>query len=294
MFKNLSTEGLGVAGRQSELIELALSFGFQGIDLDLADFQNQVKTHGIAHARRLLDSARLKFGPFPLPLVWDDSDEVYQQGARELPDLLKLAADMGMKRAVTTLSPANDLRPYHENFEFHRRRLAEVGELLAPHGIQLGVGFVSGGSPQNRAYQFIQSFEAAVLLVSMVRATNVGLVFDAWQMHATGGSLNDLQKLGGQRITAVYLSDAPADVPPAELKPTQRLLIGETGTIDSSAVLTRVAELGFDGPVTPRIDRSQTKGMRREQLVKLAGERLQAAWKAAGLTPAGKLLAAKS
>jgi hypothetical protein len=53
-----------------------------------------------------------------------------------------------------------------------------------------------------------------------------------------------------------------------------------------------LGELGFDGPVSPRVDRSKNGGFSREKLVKLAGERLDQAWKAAGLTPAGKKLAA--
>ncbi len=35
MFKNLSSKHLGVSGSQNELIELALSFGFKGFDLDI-------------------------------------------------------------------------------------------------------------------------------------------------------------------------------------------------------------------------------------------------------------------
>ena len=86
MFKNLSTDGLGISGRQSEIIELVLSFGFKGIDLDLLDFQRQVATHGLPHARRLLDSARLKIGTFALPLIWDEDDETYRQGLEKLPE----------------------------------------------------------------------------------------------------------------------------------------------------------------------------------------------------------------
>lgn len=103
MFRNLSTEGLGVSGHQSEFIELALSFGFKGIDLDLVDFQQQVQVNGLARARRLLDSAKLKIGTFRLPLVWDDTDEIYQQGLQPLAESLKLAADLGATRAVTGL-----------------------------------------------------------------------------------------------------------------------------------------------------------------------------------------------
>jgi sugar phosphate isomerase/epimerase len=294
MFKNLSTEGIGVSGRQSEIIELALSFGFKGIDLDLIDFQQQVKAHGLPHSRRLLDSARLKIGTFRLPLIWDDSDETYQQSVRELPELLQLATDVGAKRAVTTIAPANDARPYHENFEFHRRRLSEIGGLLAPAGMRLGIEFVAPpAARKDRAFQFIHTFDAVVTLVNMIRAPNIGAVIDPWQIHAAGSSLDDVRKLSADRIVAAYLSDAPPDADPAALTEGDRLLPGETGKIDSAALLTTLAEIGFDGPISPRAHRDRLAGMRREQIVKLAGERVDQAWKAAGLSPAGKLVTAK-
>ena len=37
MFKILNTRGLGVGGKQNELIELALTFGFNGVEVDMAD-----------------------------------------------------------------------------------------------------------------------------------------------------------------------------------------------------------------------------------------------------------------
>ncbi len=294
MFKNLSTDGVGVSGRQSEIIELALSFGFKGVDLDLLDFLEQVKIHGLPHARRLLDSARLKIGTFRLPLTWDDSDEAYQAGLRVLPDLLELAAGIGAKRAVTTIAPANDVRPYHENFEFHRRRLTEIGERLAADGMRLGIEFTaSANARKNRAFQFIHSFDAVVMLVNMVRAPNVGAVIDPWQIIAAGSHLDEIRKLSADRIVAVSLSDAPADVDPTAMGEGDRLLPGETGKIDSAAILTTLAEIGFDGPVSPRAHRNRLAGLRRDQIVKLAGERVDQAWKAANLSPAGKLLPVK-
>ena len=49
MYRNLSPAALGISGRQSEIIELSLSYGFKGIDLDLVDFQQTVKTYGLPH-----------------------------------------------------------------------------------------------------------------------------------------------------------------------------------------------------------------------------------------------------
>lgn len=37
MYKNLNAEVLGVSGRQSELIELAMTYGFIGLDVDITE-----------------------------------------------------------------------------------------------------------------------------------------------------------------------------------------------------------------------------------------------------------------
>jgi hypothetical protein len=66
-------------------------------------------------------------------------------------------------------------------------------------------------------------------------------------------------------------------------------LPGETDVIDTPAALTALAEMGYSGPVTPLPHSSQFAGLRRDQIVKLTGEKLDAVWKQAGLSPAGKL-----
>jgi sugar phosphate isomerase/epimerase len=290
MFRNLNPAALSVSGRESEVIELCLSFGFKGLDLDLVAFQEDVKTKGLAHARRLLDSARLKFGSFRLPLVWDDDDATYKAGLQNTRELLSLARELGIKRATTSIAPANDLRPYHENFEFHRRRLAEVGDVLGQHGIKLGIEFRSDPKlREGRAFQFVHTLDAVLTLLGMIRNPNVGIVADLFEIHAAGGSFDDARKLGGDRIIAVVASDAPAGKAAAECTADDRLLPGESGTIDLAAVLTALAELSYDGPLTPAASPAVLKGMKRDQIVRTAGERLQAAWTAGGLTPAGKI-----
>jgi sugar phosphate isomerase/epimerase len=291
MFRNLSPSALGITGRQSEIIELSLSYGFKGIDIDLPDFQQTVKTYGLPHARRLIDSARLKLASFRLPLVWDEDDDVYKNGLAPLEEALALAADLGLSRAITTISPANDLRPYHENFEFHRRRLQEVGELLAQRQIKLGLEFRANEElRKDRAFQFIHTFEALATLVGMIRAANVGAVVDLFELHVSGGNFDEARKLG-DRITSVIVADAPADKAAAECDESDRLLPAENGAIDLPAVLVALAELGYDGPITPSVSPTRNAGMKREQIVKTASERLSQAWSAAGLSPTGKLSA---
>jgi sugar phosphate isomerase/epimerase len=290
MFRNLSPTALHITGRQSELIELALSWGFKGLEIDLPELQQAVKTYGLPHARRLIDSAHLKFGPFRLPWIWDEDDDVYKSGRPAVDEILALAAELGLSRAVVTIAPANDLRPYHENFEFHRRRLAEMGEWLAEKKMKLGVEILTDPElRKDRAFQFVHSFDALTTMMGMIRTPNVGVVADLFQLHLSGGSFDDIRKLGADRIVSVVVSDAPAEKPAAECSETDRLLPGETAAIDLPAVLVSLAEIGYDGPITPAVAPEQTKGMKREQIVRTAGDRLTQAWNTAGLTPAGKL-----
>ncbi len=294
MYRNLSTAALGISGRQSEIIELSLSYGFKGIDLDLVDFQQTVKTYGLPHARRLLDSARLKLSAFRLPLVWDEDDEVYKSGLATVQELAKLASEIGVTAAVTRIAPANDLRPYHENFEFHRRRLAEIGEMLSQHRLKLGLEFSAGEElRKDRAFQFIHTFDAFATMIGMIRVANVGAVIDLFALHASGGTLDEVRKLGAGKIVSVLVSDAPADKSAAECADADRLLPGETGAIDLTATLAALAEMNYDGPITPAASPQSTKGQKRDQIVKTAGERLTAAWNAAGISPSGKLSPAK-
>ena len=292
MFRNLNPHLLGISGRQSELIELALSYGFKGIDIDLAEFQQTVKTYSLAHARRLIDSARLKLGTFRLPLVWDEDDETYKSGLAAAEESLKLAAEVGLSRAIATIAPANDLRPYHENFEFHRRRLQEVGELLATHRMKLGLEFAADPElRKDRAFQFIHTFDALATLVGMIRSANVGAVVDLFQLHTGGGSFDEARKLGGEKIISVIVADAPAEKAGADCDEADRLLPGESGAIDLAAALVGLAEIGYEGPITPSASKSATASLKREQIVKAAGERLTQGWTTAGLSPAGKLSA---
>lgn len=294
MFKNLSTAALGVSGSQSEIIELALSYGFKGLDLDFEEFAAQVQANGLPKSRRLLDSAKLRIGSFPLPVDLEADEATFRHQIERLRGLAELARDLGCTRTVAAMAPASDARPYHQNFEFHRKRFGDVAAALAPFDIRLGVAFLA--PPHHRAeksFQFIHSLDALLMLLGMVGKPNVGVALDAWHVHVAGGGPDAVAKLASGQIVSVQLSDAPAGMPLDDCNESSRLLPGEAGTIDSAAWLTALAERGYDGPVTPASHPDQLRGVRRDLAVKRAGEALDRAWKAAGLSPAGKLVAAR-
>ena len=283
MFRNLSTIGLPLSGRPSELIELALSFGFDAMDIDILDFQQQADAFGVPHARRLMVSARLKSGLIHLPVSLAADDATFKTELAALPRLLELAQSAEVTRASVTIEPASDEHSFKDFFELHRSRLHDIGELLAPRGITLGLAIrPETEAREGKANQFISTFEGLLGLV-MVAHERIGAIADAWAFHVTGEPLELIAKVPQGRLVEVRLSDAPRETAPAALTHAQRLMPGDTGAINGAAVLTQARAAGFDGPVTPWADRSTLVGRGREKIVKLAGDRLEMAWKEAGL-----------
>ncbi len=288
MFKNLGAKTLGLAGHLSEIIELALSFGFRGTDLDIEEFAKQARGLGMDHARRLFESAGLKLGTFVLPVEWARTDEEFQKDLSQLGEMAEMAAELGCLRATTKISPFSEDRPMHDNFEFHRARFSDIASVLATHKIALGLEYQSSPSLRtDKPFEFIHNYEEALTLAKAVTSGEVGLVVDLWQLHATGTSLSVIDDLPLEKVVSVFVSDAPADVPVAELKPEQRLLPGSTGVIDIPQVLVGLQKRGYKGPITPNPHPKQFTVKRRDAVVRNTSHALEKIWLAADLPTKG-------
>lgn len=290
MFRCLSVSTLGVGGGQSELIELALSNGFKGLDFDVVEFESMVKASDLAKARRFIDSAKLKLGVFALPVDWQHDDEAFKRDMTLLPGRARLAVELGCRRAVTTVFPGSNDRPIHQNFDFYRRRLLELAAVLDSAGVLLGVGFdAASDRREGYAFEFIRQLDTLMMIMSMAPAKSLGYVVDPWQVCAGGGSLDSLKKIPVDKISAVFLADAAEEMPANQWTTKNRVLPGLTGIVDNTSVLTWLGEIGYEGPVVPAPDPSALGGQRRDAIVRQASEKLDGIWKAAGLNPLGKL-----
>ena len=298
MYKNLNIQNIGIAGGQSGVIELAISSGCKGMDLDILKFADHVELRGLPYAKRLIESARIKIGSFRLPFALEDADadeSPYKEGVQGLGRMAELAAELGCKACLVKLEPASDALPYHENFELHRKRIVEVADGLAQHGVMLGLEFDAVASRrEGKAFEFIHSLDALIQLVKACATENVGIVADLWQIHVGGGRFEELTSLPVEKLVGVILSDIGADVNLEEADETARQLSEEPGEIEIAAVLSQLAEMEYLGPITPKIDRDSFGGVKRDAIVKTTAKRLENLWKEAGLNPQGKLEAVVS
>lgn len=293
MFKNLSATGLGITGRQSELIELALTYKFKGLDVDIDDLVSRAESQGIARAGRYLESADIRIGGFNLPVRLDGSDDEYQADLAKLPKIAEIAGAVSAKRCFTLIDPASDSLPYHENFEQKRKRLGQIADVLDKQDIRLGVGVIADAAArQDRQFRFIHQAETLLFLLKSISADNIGLLLDTWHWSVGGGGLDQLRELSATQIVIVRLADVPPDADFATIEVKQRLLPGESETSELPEVVGWLEEAGYEGPITPYPHPSQFSGMTRDAIVQRASNAMDKLWKAGGLVTPGKVAVA--
>ena len=115
MFKNLTGDGLGVSARQNEMVELALTYGFKGIDIDVTEMVSRIATFGEDFAKRYISSAqksaKLKIGSFKLPISILGEDSEFEARLPKLEQAADFAASIEAMRCVTDVPPGSNHPP---------------------------------------------------------------------------------------------------------------------------------------------------------------------------------------
>ena len=78
MFKNLSPSAIGVFGRQSELVEIALTHRFKGLEIDITEVLRRAQGTNAQQAGRYLSSAAMRIGGFELPIRWAGEEKDFR------------------------------------------------------------------------------------------------------------------------------------------------------------------------------------------------------------------------
>jgi sugar phosphate isomerase/epimerase len=289
MYKNLNPSVLGASGRQSELIELAMTYGFRGLDIDGADLLKRAVSLGVDEATRYTRSAKLKLGGWTLPMQLGVGEAAFGKEVERLTALAELAKRVGLTYCTCELDPASDESPYHENFERHREHLGKAGEVLGRSGMRLGVGLrAAPGHRQNRRHQFIHQAEELLTLLRTTGSAQVGLALDTWNWKLGGGGFDQLDDIGNTKVISVRLADLPLDMNRDEVNDTQRLLPSDETLEEHAGLLKRLAKLSYDGPVTIAPHPSQLAGMSRDAAVSRCSKLLDQLWALAGIPKAGR------
>lgn len=291
MLKNFSPKSLGINGRQSELIELALTYGFSSMDVDMYEILRRSQRTSADDAAKFLKAAmgegmgRLEqVGGFELEINLDADDEAFTSQVGALHPLTELAADLNVKRAYVTLPAATDRLPYHEYFETQRSRLAQIAEVLSAKGIRLGVGFNAAKKlADSKQFDFVRNVEGLIAIVKAVGNENVGFIVDTWHWAVGDGGMDQLTEINGSDIVAVRLGSLADDADSSKATRADCVLPVEKGTLNHVNVVKHLIATGFDGPICPAASPTRYKGQTRENTVKEAQEAIDAICTAAGI-----------
>ncbi|MBI1389588.1 MAG: TIM barrel protein [bacterium] len=231
-------------------MKYAAQYGFGGINADLGglakmseferkDFASMLKAHG------------LQWGSSGLPVEFRKDEDTFKKGMADLEKNAAILQSAGVTRVDTWIMPSHAELTYRENFRQHRNRLREAARILKDHGLRFGLEFVG---PQTllvaERYPFIHTQKEMLQLCDAIGTDNMGLLYDSYHWHCSGGTVDETLSLTNDLIVEVHVNDAKQGVPRAELLDGQRELPCATGVIDMKGFLNALNKIGYDGPVT--------------------------------------------
>jgi sugar phosphate isomerase/epimerase len=284
MYKNLNATVLGVSGRQSELIELAMTYGFRGLDIDIVDLVKRTQRSEFEKAARYLLSAKMMVSGFETPIDLDSDDATFEKTLAQLPATIEIAGKVNARAGFLRLPAATDRLPFHEYFDVLRKRVDRIAEIFAANNVMLGLYFSTAlENRENRQFKFIQDVGGFLAFFNACTNKSVGLVIDTFNWVVGGGTFEQLATIPGNRIAVLRLADAETlpTVEDASLK--MRQLAGTSGVIDNVRIVSVLSKAGFDGPITAFGHASNFGGMTRDSIVAKSQDSLDNVLAGAGL-----------
>jgi len=273
MYKALSPGAIGVSLPIEECVPLAKANGFQGIYFDI----RWAASVGADRAIEILDG--LKPAAFGLPFDFREDTPEFTEHVEEFEELADVAKAMGCTRCSTWVPSFNDEMDFEENFQWHRRRLQWIGNVLYPRGIYFGLEFLGPKTLRTgHTYEFIHTMDQMLRLCREVVSEKLGLLLDSWHWYTSGGTVDDIRRLKKELVVDVHINDAPAGIPVDEQIDSVRALPGETGVIDLAGFLGALQEINYDGPVMAEPFSEKVRAMPPDQAIAVTAEAIDSVW----------------
>lgn len=284
MYKNLNATVLGVSGRQSELIELAMTYGFKGLDIDIVDLVKRTQRSEFEKASRYLISSKMHVSGFETPIDLDTDDGSFAKSLASLPLTVEIAGKVGARAGFLRLPAATDRLPFHEYFEVLRKRVDQIAAIFEKNNVLLGLYFSAAKeSREGRQFKFVQDVESFLAFFKACTNPSIGIVIDTFNWTVGGGTFDQLASIPGDRIAALRLVDTATlpSLEDASLK--MRQMPGTSGVIDNVRFVSMLSKAGYNGPITSFAHASNFENMTRDSIVAKSQDALDSVLASAGL-----------
>ena len=248
-FMVLSCSRIGVKASFRESLDLAVKYGFEGIDPDPGYFSQLSEDE----LKRLLDELKaknLKLGAAGLRVDFRKDELTFSEELKKLPAVAKILEKTRVTRVSTWIRPCSDELTYLQNFRSHACRLRACAEILKDHGQRLGLEYVGPKTLwRSQKHPFVHTLSEMKELIVATGLGNVGVQLDSWHWFTAEETAEDLLTLRNEDIITVDLNDAPAGIHLDKQVDSSRELPAATGVIPVKAFLDALRKIGYDGPI---------------------------------------------
>lgn len=246
---SLKADAIGVSGNVLELMKPAAKMGYESIALpceEIVSMQQNLRKQLASQATDL----GLEWGSAGLPLQFRNSKEEYDKDLARLPQHARAMADVGITRIGTWIMPSRNDMDYAQNMEFHAERLRPAAQIMADHGVRLGLEYVGPKTLRDsRRFSFIQNGRQLKDLIDLIAVRGTGVILDSFHWYTAEESSEDLRIWTNDDIVAVDLNDADRNLGPQAQIDGNRELPGATGVIDLKAFVEFLKQESYNGPV---------------------------------------------
>ena len=230
--------------------QAASEVGFDAIDLPLRDLLEQGSPPEFV--RNTLDSYGLSCGASPFPYGWRDSHAEFLSTIEKLGPFLEYAQKIGVERLYTRVEESVPIGQTRDQaLVWHRERLDQIAEMVGKYHLRLGletvgvISFRNGKEPLMANLKTVRHELADV----MDRHVSLGLLVDAFHLHASNESLKDAVGPFQDRIIGVHVADLPAFVERENIIDDQRALPASSNTVPVMEILQGLASMNCSAPV---------------------------------------------
>lgn len=237
-----------------EFVKLSADAGFPGCDVDMG----WGSMNGADALRDLLSRHNQKPGGWGPSVNWREDQSKMTETLGEFEKQAKVAGELNYDSCATWIMPSSQ-RTFSENWKFHVERLRVVAKVLKDNGLRFGLEFVA---PYHLRKHFPHEFiftPGQMLEMGAEIGDNVGLLIDAFHVHAAGLSQDAIAEIPKEKIVLCHVNDCPR-LPTHAIQDSQRLIPGE-GCIDLPAFFRALKKTGYSGPVSLEIFNADLKAM---------------------------------
>jgi sugar phosphate isomerase/epimerase len=205
---------------------------------------------------------------------WNDEITAYLDGGGTMAVLKRALGDAGLKVVSVialhgwTTSEGDD---HARVLDDCRRRMTQAAELGSPYIVAspprgvvdlkraterfvelLEIGKTIGVTPTMEFLGFVEGVkgvDSAWAIASGTGDPRATIVADVFHMIRGGGSVDDLLKVPGDRLSNFHINDLPAQPDPLTQTDADRVMVGE-GIADLPRVIANLRSIGYRGPLS--------------------------------------------